>query len=397
MAFVRDIIVHEMARLGITGMQEFLNKRGLARVYPWIKEGKSIVSVRILKNFCQRFHVDPNELEKKGIIQSPKLYPVNMSSSDFVRLKSHVLNEGRISVKKKSVGTLSYVNQDPVLLRYFANVIKGLGGSIRKELTFEGYGLAAYANPVLARALDFSGLPFGRKTRTNPPLDSLLRQNPELFRYHIQATLVEEGWTSLTISPYRRACLYIAWGRSVDIMAQLSSEQVNTIKNITEILRKRKIAIGNIKDYDLLNNIIKNPPLLFNQELFILSSTHKKKGWPEGHPTKIHLSKKGRITAFWEIHFTRPNLIDLIHDEYGMLPGTWKARRFEKLYEAYRKFRGRRLTDDEILEIRRVKDENPPEISVEWVSEKVQELFPEAEGARNLEKIRRMLGWKESE
>jgi len=116
-----------------------------------------------------------------------------------------------------------------------------------------------------------------------------------------------------------------------------------------------------------------------------------------GRPTKIHFSKKGRITAYWEVHFTRPDLIELFHNEYGMLPGTWKARRFENLYEAYRTFRGRRLTDKEILEIRKVKDENPSELSVEWVSEKVQELFPEVEGARNLEKIRRMLGWKESE
>jgi len=320
---------------------------------------------------------------------------VNIGSNDFVKLKSHVLNEGRISVKKKSVGALSYANQDPVLLWHFAEAIRRVRGTIR-ELAFQEHGLVTYANPVLARALVFSGLPSGRKTRTNPPLDPHLRQNPELFHYHIQATLTEEGWPSLTIN-HRRAYFTIAWGRSVDIMDQLSSKQVNSIINITEVLKKRKIAIGNIIDYDLLNNINKNPPISFNREVLLLSSTHKAKDWPEGYPTKIHYSKEGRITAFWEIHITRPDLIDLIHDEYGMLPGTWKARRFENLYEAYKKFRGRKLTDEEILEIRKINEENPPEISVEWVSEKVRELFPEHKRARNLEKIRRMLGWKENE
>jgi len=318
-----------------------------------------------------------------------------MRSNDFIRLKSHVLNEGRISVKKKSVGALSYVNQDPMLLRFFADIIRGVGGSIRRELRFEGYGLAAYADPVLARALVFSGLPFGRKTRTNPPLDPYLRQNSELFHHHIKATLTEEGWCSLTITKSRTARFDIAWGRSIDITDKLSSDQVNVITNISEILKKRKIAIGYIKDYDLINRIILISPISFDQELYLLNSTHKEKNWPNGHPFKIHLSKIGRITASWEVHFTRPDLIDLIHDEYGMLPGTWKARRFENLYEAYRKFRGRRLTDEEIQEIRKVNEENPPEISVEWVSERVQELFPEDKGAKNLEKIRRMLGWKE--
>jgi len=126
-----------------------------------------------------------------------------------------------------------------------------------------------------------------------------------------------------------------------------------------------------------------------------LNFTHEDKLWRGGYPTKVHLSKNGRITAYWEIHFTDPEQIDLIHDVYGMLLGTWKAKRFDKLYEAYKMYRGRRLKDEEIQEISKIKEENPPDISVEWISGKMRELFPDVEWGGDLKRIRKMLGRKE--
>ena len=80
-----------------------------------------------------------------------------------------------------------------------------------------------------------------------------------------------------------------------------------------------------------------------------------------------------------------------------MLPGTWKARRFERLYETYVKYRGRELTDEEIQEIRKVKEDNPPKITAEWIIAKMQELFPSVKWGGDLERIRRVLGRKENE
>ena len=124
----------------------------------------------------------------------------------------------------------------------------------------------------------------------------------------------------------------------------------------------------------------------------MLIHNHKQEQWPSRFPTRVHLSKRDRITAFWEIHFTSPELIDLIHDEYGMLPGTWKAKRFENLYEAYRKYRGRRLTDEEILNVKKVIEENPSKITAEWISKKIQEMFPSVKWGGDLEWIRKKLG-----
>jgi len=201
----------------------------------------------------------------------------------------------------------------------------------------------------------------------------------------------------LTISKSGRAYFDIAWGRSVDITDKLSEEQREKVRQLVEELGRRKIPARFVGGPEAWNIMQQNPPKSFVQETDLLNLAHKEIIWPGGYPTRIHLSKKDRITAFWEIHLTRPDLIDLIHDEYGMLPGTWKVRRFENLYDAYRKFRGRKLTDEEIREIRKIKEENQHKISVEWVSEKVQELFPDAQQARDLEKIRKMLGRSEKE
>jgi len=225
---------------------------------------------------------------------------------------------------------------------------------------------------------------------------NLVGKNPELFRYHIKATLTEEGWPSLRIS-HNRVRFIIGWGRSVDITDKLSSEQIEVLKHIAKEHNKRKIGIRSIRDYHILKIINQRESKLLEMESFLLSNNHPNVIWPARHPTRVHISKAGRITTFWEIYLTRLELIDLIDDEYGLLPGTWKAKRFGNLYEAYKKYRGRRLTYEEIQEIRKVKEENPKKISAEWVSEKVQELFPGALWGKDLEKIRRKLRRREEE
>ena len=351
------------------------------------------MKVRVLKRFCKAFRINPDDLEKRGVIQNPS-FPLDMSSKAFVKAKSHVLNEGRIQFGYKSVCSLDYRNQDPVLLWYFANAVREAGGKIIGKPHLEVRVLEISADRVLARALVASGLPFGRKTLKNPSLDPLVEKDPKLLKYHIQATLSEEGWCSLKFH-WGRAYFDIAWGRSVDITDKLTEGQIESLRQISRNIRKRKIPIGSIIDPELQRNIRQRPPKLYRKELDLLNLTHEGKLSCGGYPTKVHLSKSGRITAFWEIHFTDPEQIDLIHDEYGMPSGTWKAKRFENLYEAYKMYRGRKLRNEEIQEIRKIKEENPPDISIEWISEKVRELFPGVEWGGDLERIRKMLGRKE--
>jgi len=375
-------------------MRKFLFDRGLKIYYRTIKRGSGYVYLKNLRQFCKIFSIDLNELEKKGIILNPRLYPIDMHSKEFIKLKSHVLNEGRIAFLKQSVGILNYSNQDPVLVRYFTDIVRKLKGDITGPY-LATHALATNAIPALARALDASGLPFGRKTKTDPSLDPLLKEGSELFRYHIRATLTEEGWCSLSIQG-RYVRFEIAWGRSVDITDKLSGNHIECLRQLVERRNKRKIPIKKIIDPYLQDIIWQNPPRLFNEEVNLLNLTHRRLRHG-GFPTKVHFSKEGRVTAFWEIHFSKPEDIDLLHNEYGMLPNTWKAKRFENLYETYLKSRGRRLIDHEIQEIRKVKEQNPPKVSAVWISEKMRELFPGVGWGGDIERIRRMLGRKESE
>jgi len=79
-----------------------------------------------------------------------------------------------------------------------------------------------------------------------------------------------------------------------------------------------------------------------------------------------------------------------------MLPNTWKEKRFENLYETYKKYRGKRLSEEDKIDIRKVKKDNPPKITAQGVSDKMRELFPSVEWGADLEWIRKMLGRKES-
>lgn len=303
-------------------------------------------------------------------------------------MRTHILDEGANSPKHR----LKYSNQDPVLLKYFADAVREAGGIIIRKPHLRPGAMEIEANRVLGRALEASGLPRGRKTISNPSLDPMMEKDPKSKRYHIQAVLTEEGWHSLGVHK-RRAGFEIAWGRAVDITDELSSEQIKQLRQI-EKEHGRKIPIRSIEEPEILKTIKEKPPRLLHQELALLDTSHPEKEWPEEHPTRVHVSRGDRVTSFWEVHTLRSDLIDTIHDEYGMLPGTWKAERFEKLYEAYVKYRGRDLTDEDIREIRKIKEENPPDISAAWVSEKTQELFPGTKWAEDVERIRRMLGRK---
>lgn len=378
----------------------FIKGKGLSereqKLYErWMKMEQGIVAAGDLKSFCKQFNIDLKELEQRRIILQPCNYPLDMMSEAFLKVKTHILNEGSIVNHRLKYGhyRTRYNNQDPVLIKYFIDAVRGVDRALVKKPGLKDYSICVYTNPVLGRVLSASGLPSGRKTITNPSLDPLLIKHPNIARYHIQATLTEEGWVSLDIKG-RQVVFEIAYGRAVDITDKLSIEQIEQLRRM-EQQHEWKIPIGSIKDPQILNVIYGEPPEALRQELALLKEFHPGEKWPKLCPTRVHVSREGRATSFWEIHVSRPELVDLIHDEYGMLPGTWKGERFEKLYSVYVKYRGRKLAEEEVEEIEKVKKENPTDISLEWISQKMQELFPDVGWGKDVEKIRRQMRKKE--
>ena len=233
-------------------------------------------------------------------------------------------------------------------------------------------------NATIARILNKADIPYGRKTITNSSIDPKILANPELRKYHFQATLTEEGSSSLYITNKRRLRMSISWSRSIDITDKLTPQQKQKIK---QLAKKRDIAYGEVKKkryHDIIEIILENRPRLLEQETSILEKIHKNiidlKVTPI-KPVSIHVSKDSRISVKWRIEFKSKKLIDLLCTEYGMLKETWKNQRLQKQYETYKKYRSRKLNNNEITKIKETLKEIPPKIPKKWIKTKINELF----------------------
>ena len=130
----------------------------------------------------------------------------------------------------------------------------------------------------------------------------------------------------------------------------------------------------------------------------MLHKSHPKIEWPYSHLDGVRRRKSdGGFSARWTFKVERASAVDLLHKEYGMLPKTWKARRFDALYEVYARLRGARLMSQEIREIRKAKRSYPPKTQSWWIKEKMQELFPEAKWATDDARICRILSHRKGE
>ncbi|MCS7364842.1 MAG: hypothetical protein NDF54_05330, partial [archaeon GB-1867-035] len=199
-----------------------------------------------------------------------------------------------------------------------------------------------------------------------------------LRKYHFKATLTEEGTSSLHITKEKRLRMTISWSRSIDITDKLTPQQKQKIK---QLAKKRDIAYGEVKKkryHDIIEIILENRPRLLEQETSILEKIHKNiidlKVTPI-KPVSIHVSKDSRISVKWRIEFKSKKLIDLLCTEYGMLKETWKNQRLQKQYETYKKYRSRKLINNEITKIKETLKEIPPKIPKKWTKTKINELF----------------------
>lgn len=156
--------------------------------------------------------------------------------------------------------------------------------------------------------------------------------------------------------------------------------------DVTDILPKSLIdsldygrrSVKDLDDY-VQELIVKKPPSMIMAEFIELNRRLRFPGqlypWRHPRPDILSKTKDDRVTVEWRLETRRHGLVDLVHDYYGMLPGTWKSMVFEKLYHFYKDYRGRRLTDHEVEELHRIKKEYPWKAPQEWIQQKTRELF----------------------
>ena len=351
-----------------------------------IPEGRKTVKIKVgeLLELCKRFGLDPNLLEERAVFT--RKFPVNLRSRALIKLKTHILNEGSISLRtNRRQPKAKYINKDPALHKYVMDLLRQLGAPRLKPPKYreDKNAYVTYLDSATARILHRAGIPIGAKTVTNPSLDPKVYVDPELQRYHFQATLTEEG-TSIVRVKGRRVAMRISWARGIDITDKLTEEQKEKLKEI--IGPVGRIALGKLMDKiedekmssDILEVIERNKPKLINEEVALLNQLYKKQVEPrfvEAYPERMQLSKEGRFTVLWRAYMDKPKAIDIIVREYGALPGTWKDERLRRQYEIFLKYRGRKLREKEIIEIKKQINSIPSRMPKEWRVRKFEEIF----------------------
>jgi len=350
-----------------------------AKLYiEWLKKPITHPTVKSLLQFCKYLKINPKQLEEKGLFT--RKFPINLKTPTLIKLKTHILNEGKITITKTTKQLqANYVNKDPTLHKYVIELLKELEANVKEKPRWDQSKGAYVTNidPTIARALIKTGLKPGKKTITNPTLDPEIYKNLQLRKYHFQATLTEEGTSSIYITKEKRLKMTIAWDRSIDITDKLTPQQIQKLKQlITE--KKRKIPIGKIKSkryFDILSIIVDNPPKLLVDEMKILNKVHSKTF--KIRPQKIHVSKDEHISVAWNIIFFDIKSLSLFYFEYGMLDNTWKSMRLKKQFELFRKYGRRKLSDEEINEIQEYLNQIPRRITNNWIKSATKKLFRE--------------------
>lgn len=342
------------------------------------------LKVKTLLDICEGWSLAPEQLEKYKVFM--RKFPVNLKSPVIVKLKTHVLNEGSISLRTKGRQLkASYCNKDPMLHYYFRSLLEKLGVTFNRPPSFDkSKGVyVTHIDATTTRILQRAGVPFGPKTITNPSLDPRIYTDPKLRKYHFQATLTEEGTTSIRVKR-RRVVMRISWARSIDITDQLIDEEKEKLKEI--LGPERRIAVGKLSEYILEGRLPRRVlkiaritlPNLIDQEVSILNKLYRnqiKYRFVELYPERLQLSKDGRFTVLWRAYIDRPEAIDIMVRDFGVLPGTWKDERLRRQYKIYLRFRGRSLSDEELREAKREKDMIPRRMPVEWRIRKFKEIF----------------------
>lgn len=355
-----------------------VNKKGLSEGFytvlmKHLRGEHSSIKVRILKMFCNQFKRTYEEVEK-----FMDKFPIDLNSIEVQLLKTHMMNEGYVGYYgPKHSWTSEYINQDPVLVSRVYSLAKKAGFYVSEPHPKHG-GIRINFDGITSRILHKAGIQYGNKVINQPELDEFLIKHDNLWREHVRITLTEEGSISLSIKENKTLYMRIVIQRAVDVTDLLPRKFVRSLKHGHH--QKRNIR------NDIIETINTHPPKLLIQEWKGFIYHHPQTKIAEPYLDKIGKSKDGRVSAYWNLNFTNPNSIDLIH-EYGFLKGTWKALRFEKLYSIYKKLRGKKLSDIEIKEVKRVKDRYPARIPRWWIIGKVRELFPEAKWINDQKKI----------
>ena len=301
-------------------------------------------------------------------------FPYDQSDPALWKLATHVINEGNIH---KITAQVQYVNKDPMLhLLFKKRVVESEGVYTGTHLKRDEKVYVSYAKADIGRRLMMIGVPKGDKTTNQPTID-LSKMPDDIWRYHMQTTLTEEGFLQIGIDKRKDTLtVHIGWRRATDITDQLTKDLISTLEPGTYNLTQLK-ELGE----DILEVIYRNPPVLLEKERDELIKRHIREIspwlWPNILPTNLIVRTDYRIRVNWIFTVSRARIVDLLYNRYGFIKGSWKYIAAQQRYDFYIKHRGRKLREEQINEFNEIRNKYPYKISRNWMKKRFKELFGE--------------------
>ena len=398
--YLHERIRRAMAELGVRNPYQLAKKLRIpeTRVHiirDWFRQPHAVsAKTGVLKRILGYLRIPFEELEERNVFLDRK-FPIDLFSKPVVRLYTHVLNEGYLYVGKRPTETnIRYVNQDPTLIRTFIDYVRRIGGEAR-ILEPKKPGFDVRTDTVTARIIHAAGLPYGRKTLTNPPLHPVVMKDKELAKEHLHITFLEEGYATFSYGRGRLQ-LIIGLGRSRDITDLLPS------RSLKQLLQHKgeKVQPSQFLSTDLIRTIIlPAAPTALVQEKAIISSLIKSRfSYPlqaEIRISYLHVSQEGRVTANYRLAMRSEEAIRLFEEIVLSRPvGAWKEHRFREMLRVYEEYKGRVLSPEEKEEARL---RTPPSrIPEDWIISKAKQLLGDiAPWTRDEKKLRVITRWYE--
>ncbi|RLE75805.1 MAG: hypothetical protein DRJ44_05175 [Thermoprotei archaeon] len=400
-SYLHTRISEAMKKIGAENPTQLAKKLNIPEgktsiIRDWMKQYPTITAkTGVLKRILTILNIPLEELEQKKAILDRK-FPINLYSPKIAKLYTHALNEGSLILGKTPTQvTLRYVNQDPVLIRKFIDTVKKAGGWA-KILPPQKPGFDVYTDSVTARIVNAAGLPYGRKTITDPPLHPRILKDPQLAKHHLHITFLEEGYATFSYAKDRLQ-LIIGISRSKDITEHIPAE------TLQELLKYKGQKVQPTKFFtkQFIDDIFPDlTPIALTQERRLIEDFLWKefsmKLEPKARVSYLHISLDGDITANYRIAVRSEEAIQLFKEIVFAEPlGTWKEYRLQKMLEIYDEYKGRRLTPEEKQEI---KQQTPPShIPEKWIITKARQLLAnEAPWINDEQKIKIITRWYKS-
>jgi hypothetical protein len=124
--------------------------------------------------------------------------------------------------------------------------------------------IETYIDVKTGRILNYIGVPYGDKA-VNQPTINLGRMSNEVWRYHLQTTLTEEGYAKLEIVGKGYLRFRIEWSRTIDVTDYISKDAVENIPY--GLIKIRKSVEEDIIDKKTFMEIMRHPPKLLVNEV----------------------------------------------------------------------------------------------------------------------------------